>query len=362
MTPADGPLAGVRVVELLTLGPGAHAGTMLADLGADVVLVARPEWLRDQPGGPDHTRRGRTLVEADLKNPADLAHVLDLVAKADVLIEGFRPGVAERLGIGPDDCAAVNPRLIYGRMTGWGQSGPRASRAGHDINYISLTGHLHAIAREGERPMPPLNLVGDYGGGSLFLIVGILAALVERQTSGLGQTIDAAMVDGASMLGHWVWAMRGRGRWSDVPGTNMLDTGLPYYDTYETADGRYVAAGALEPQFFALMIEGLGLDPETVPPQTDRGHREELRRILAAAFASRTRDEWAAVFDGTDACVTPVLSYHEAEADAHLRARGTLIDIDGVVQPAPAPRFSRSATSVPRRPPVVAHAIDDVWS
>lgn len=356
-----GPLTGVRVVELLTLGPGAHAGTLLADLGADVVLVARPGWFAQQGGDPDHTRRGRTLVEADLKDPDDRDKIMRLIDRADVLLEGFRPGVTERLAMGPHDCAERNSRLIYARMTGWGQTGPRAHQAGHDINYIALTGHLHAIARYGDAPMPPLNLVGDYGGGSMFLALGIVAALVERNVSGRGQTIDAAMVDGASMLGHWMWAMRPRGRWSDIPGTNMLDTGRPFYDVYETSDGGYMAVGALEPQFFSSFIAGLGLDADQMPDQHDSDRYAEQRELIARTFKTRSRQEWVEIFSDTDACVTPVLSYEEAAGDPHLRARGTLVELEGVTQPAPAPRFSRTDRRVPAGPPRTVTPIDDIW-
>ncbi|MEV8359899.1 CaiB/BaiF CoA-transferase family protein [Microbacterium sp. NPDC076895] len=356
-----GPLSDLHVVVLLSPGPTAHVGMLLADLGADVVLVARRGWLAQQQGGPDATRRGQSLIEADLKDETDLARVRNLIGRADVLVEGFRPGVAERLGLGPDDFAKTNPGLVYGRMTGWGQTGPRARAAGHDINYISLTGHLHAISRPGERPTIPLNLVGDYGGGSLFLVLGILAALLERSRSGLGQVIDAAMVDGASVLGHWVWAMRGRGRWHDQPGTNMLDGGLPFYDVYETADGRSVAVGSLEPQFYALLLAGLELDPPELPAQGDAARREELREAIAGAFRSKTRDEWAIVFEDTDACVTPVLDYGEAAEDEHLRARQTFIDVGGVVQPAPAPRFSRTPAATPALPPTELRDPDVIW-
>ncbi|GGL16116.1 CaiB/BaiF CoA transferase family protein [Nocardia jinanensis] len=359
---AAGPLSGIRVVELLTLGPGAHAGTLLADLGADVVLVARPGWLAQQGNDPDHTRRGRTLVEADLKDPDDREEIMRLIDRADVLLEGFRPGVTERLSMGPEDCAARNPRLVYARMTGWGQTGPRAHRAGHDINYIAVTGHLHAIARYGESPMPPLNLVGDYGGGSMFLVLGIVSALVERHASGRGQTIDAAMVDGASMLGHWMWAMRPRGRWSDIPGTNLLDTGRPFYDVYETSDGEYMAVGALEPQFFSSFIAGLGLEPDQVPGQLDTDRYAEQRAIIARIFKTRTREEWTVIFADTDACVTPVLSYEEAARDPHLRARSTLFELEGVTQPAPAPRFSRTDRRVPAGPPRTVTPIGDIWT
>ncbi|MER7797125.1 CaiB/BaiF CoA-transferase family protein [Microbacterium sp. NPDC096154] len=359
---STGPLSGLRVVILLSPGPTAHAGLMLSDLGADVVQVARPGWLAQQVGGPDHTRRGQRIVEADLKDPAQHRQVFDLVSRADVLVEGYRPGVAERLGLGPEDFSSANPGLVYGRMTGWGQNGPRAQSAGHDINYLSLTGHLHAMSRQGARPQQPLNLVGDYGGGSMFLIVGVLSALLERVRSGRGQVVDAAMVDGASMLGHWVWAMRARGRWSDAPGTNMLDGGLPEYDVYETADGRYVAVGALEAPFYAQLLHGLGLSENDLPLQTDVTGRERRRASISAAFRTRTREEWVETFAGTDACVTPVLGYAEAAADEHVVARGTLIEIDGVTQPAPAPRFSRTAAGRPQPPATRLDTIATIWA
>jgi alpha-methylacyl-CoA racemase len=356
-----GPLDGIRVVELSAIGPLPHAGMILGDLGAQVALVLRPGEAAKLARDPDSTRRGRVLVVADLKDQVQRDRVLDLISRADVLIEGFRPGVAERLGMGPARCLASNPRLIYGRMTGWGQHGPRASTAGHDINYISLTGHLRAIARPGERPVPPLNLVGDFGGGSMLLLVGIMAALVERQVSGRGQVIDAAIVDGASMLGQMMWSFRSRGLWADEAGTNILDGGAPYYDTYRTADGGYMAVGAIEPRFFDLMLRGLGLDPATLPGQYDKAGYPRLRTVIAAAFRSRTRADWTKAFAGTDACVTPVLSYAEALKDEHLTARGTLIEVDGVPQPAPAPRFSRTPAVPPAVPPAAPVPIDEVF-
>nr|WP_084727373.1 CaiB/BaiF CoA-transferase family protein [Rhodococcus yunnanensis] len=352
-----GPLAGLRVVELAGLGPGPHAALLLADLGADVIRVQRAGQISEH----DQQLRSRTLVEANLKDPADVERVLGLIERADVLIEGFRPGVTERLGLGPEDAHARNPRLIYGRMTGWGQEGPWASAAGHDINYISITGVLHAIGRTGERPVPPLNMVGDFGGGSMYLVFGILAALFERQTSGQGQVVDAAMVDGTSSLAHMIWAMRGVGAWSDERGVNMLDTGWPYYDTYETSDGKYMAVGALEPQFFAELLRLLELDPTTTPGQGDRDRWPEMREILTAKFESKTRDEWAAIFDGTDACVSPVLTFGEAPEQPHLQARGTLIEVDGVTQHRPAPRFSRTPNGIPTPPPSSAVDADTIW-
>jgi alpha-methylacyl-CoA racemase len=354
MVDRAGPLAGTRVVELAGMGPGPHAAMLLADLGADVVQVRRP--------GGQGQRRGRHVVEADLKDPQGRDTVLDLMARADVVIEGFRPGVAERLGLGPDDCAARNPRLVYGRMTGWGQQGPLADRAGHDINYIGLTGVLHAIGRAGERPVPPLNLVGDFGGGSLYLVLGILAALLERQVSGRGQVVDAAIVDGASSLAQAIWSLRGADRWNDERGTNRLDTGAPFYDVYETADGRYMAVGALEPQFYQEFVTRLGLDPAELPPQSDEAGWPVLRTAFTEAFASKTRDEWTAVFEGSDACTTPVLAFDEVAAHPHMSAREVLAEIDGVVQPAPAPRFSRTPARVPDGGPVTAAAVLSKWS
>jgi alpha-methylacyl-CoA racemase len=285
--------------------------------------------------------------------------VLALAERADVLVEGFRPGVAERLGIGPDECHARNPRLVYGRMTGWGQDGPMAPRAGHDINYIALTGVLHAIGRSGDRPVPPLNLVADMGGGSMLLLVGVLAALWEAQRSGRGQVVDAAMVDGASLLMQMIWAFHGQGRWADEREVNLLDGGTPYYDTYTCADGRHVAIGPLEPRFYAQLLDGLGLDPATLPDRYDRANRSALRARFVEAFAARTRDEWVAVFSGTDACVTPVLGLGEVAGHPHLAARGTVVTPDGVPQAAPAPRFSRTPPTLPG-PPAEPENLDDV--
>ncbi len=359
--PKQGPLAGIRVLELAGIGPGPHAALLLADLGADVVRVQRAGQIRPANVPNDQQLRSRTIIEANLKDPADKEIVLDLIERADVLIEGFRPGVTERLGLGPDDALARNPRLVYGRMTGWGQEGPLADRAGHDINYISLTGVLHAIGRKGERPVPPLNMVGDFGGGSMFLVFGILAALVERQTSGKGQVVDTAMVDGALALSHMIWGFRGQGMWTDERGTNFLDTGAAYYDTYETSDGKYMAVGAIEPQFYAELLKGLELDAADLPFQIDPAGQDTLREIFTAKFKSKTRDEWAAIFDGTDACTTPVLTFAEAPKDAHIAARGSLIDLDGVTQHLPAPRFSRTPNGVPVPAPREATDPATVW-
>jgi alpha-methylacyl-CoA racemase len=343
----------VRVVELGGIGPGPHAAMVLADLGADVVRVDRPNaFTFPVPAGVrDPMLRGRRSVAFDMKNDEERAQLLELIGVADVLIDPYRPGVAERLGIGPDECLTANPRLVYARMTGWGQDGPLAERAGHDINYISLTGGLHAIGRRGERPVPPLNLVGDFGGGSMLVLVGILASLVERQQSGRGQVVDAAMIDGATLLAQMMWSWRGVGVWSDERGVNLLDGGAPFYDTYECGDGRYVAVGALEPQFFAALITGLELDLPADLMHLEPANWPMLRDVFTARFKEKTRDEWATIFAGTDACVTPVLSFAEARQHPHVAARETLIDIDGSTQPAPAPRFSRTPPERPTAPP-----------
>ncbi|MFJ4652784.1 CaiB/BaiF CoA transferase family protein [Nocardia sp. NPDC088792] len=356
-----GPLDGVRIIELASIGPGPHAGMMLADLGADVVRVQRAgDGSAVGPMAPQ--LRGRTIVQADFKNPDDVAAVLGLVEKADVLIEGFRPGVAERLGLGPDAAQARNPRLIYGRMTGWGQDGPRAQQAGHDINYIGLTGALNGIGRKGERPLPPINLLGDYGGGSVFLVLGILAALYERERSGQGQIVDAAMVDGALTLAHSIWSLHQAGVWSDERGTNLLDTGMAWYDTYRTADDKFLAVGAFEPQFYAELLRVLELDPESLPHQMDRAGQDILRKTFTERFATKTQDEWAALFDGVDACVTPIRTWTDAATDAHLLARGSLVEVGGVLQPAPAPRFSRSTPPVPEPAPTTLTPIGEIWA
>jgi alpha-methylacyl-CoA racemase len=338
-------------VELAGIGPGPHAAMILGDLGADVVRIERPGKGGAVPVGTrDSMLRNRRSVAADLKSDEGRELVLRLIAKADVLIEGYRPGVTERLGLGPDDCAKVNERLIYARMTGWGQTGPRSQQAGHDINYISLNGLLHAVGRKGERPVPPLNLAGDFGGGSMFLLVGILSALWERQTSGKGQVIDAAMIDGSSVLVQMMWSFRASGMWSDERGANMLDTGAPYYDTYETSDGKYVAVGAIEPQFYAQLLHGLGLDAADLPGQHDAARAEELRATFTEAFAAHDRDHWAKVFNGTDACVTPVLSFGEVETEPHIVERNTFFRDGDNLEPAPAPRFSRSTVPTPTPP------------
>lgn len=350
----SGPLAGLRVVELASIGPGPHACMVLADLGARVVRVERTSTLELFPGvrpEDDAMLRGRRIECADLKSPTGVQRVLELLDDADVLVEGFRPGVMERLGLGPQECLARNPALIYARMTGWGQSGPWAGRAGHDINYISVTGVLDNIGTADGPPVPPLNLVGDFGGGSMFLVTGVLAALFERQRSGRGQVVDAAIVDGTGVLAQMQWSLRAGGAWCAGRGVNLLDGSAPFYTTYACADGRHVAVGPSEPQFYTAMLARLRLDPADLPGQWEQERWAELRAALGAAFARRSRDEWVQVFDDSDACVTPVLTYAEAAAHPHLRARGAVCDLDGVAQAAPAPRFSRTPAP-PSRPPL----------
>ncbi|MFD7068778.1 CaiB/BaiF CoA transferase family protein [Streptomyces sp. NPDC059913] len=360
-----GPLAGVRVVELAGIGPGPFAAMLLADLGADVVRV-------DRPGGPglgidpayDLTNRNKRSVVVDLKAEGGAATVLDLVERADVLIEGYRPGVAERLGVGPDAALARNPRLVYGRMTGWGQEGPLAERAGHDIAYIALTGTLSMIGRPDEPPTVPANLVGDYAGGSLYLVVGVLAALQHAGTpGGRGQVVDAAIVDGSAHLAMMIHGMLAAGGWQDRRGSNLLDGGCPFYGTYETSDGQYMAVGALEQRFYEEFVRLLGLG-DAAPDRGDIARWEELRTAVAARFRTRTRAEWTEVFEGTDACVAPVLSLREAPGHPHLAARSTFVEHEGLTQPAPAPRFSATPVSVrrgPARPGADTEAVAADW-
>ncbi|UIX29534.1 CaiB/BaiF CoA transferase family protein [Streptomyces sp. GQFP] len=342
----SGPLAGVRVVELAGIGPGPFAAMLLADLGADVVRV-------DRPGGTglaidpeyDVTNRNKRSVIVDLKAPDGPSRVLDLAARADILVEGYRPGVAERLGVGPETCHARNPGLVYGRMTGWGQEGPLARRAGHDIAYLAPTGTLGLIGSPDAPPPAPANLLGDYAGGSLYLVVGVLAALHHARATGAGQVVDAAIVDGAAHLATMIHGMLAAGGWQDRRGANLLDGGCPYYGTYETADGRYMAVGALEPQFYEEFLDLLGIHDHSAA-RKDIARWNDLREAVTARFKSRTRDEWTAVFEGSDACVAPVLSLREAPHHPHLAARGTFTDHGGITQPAPAPRFSVTHTSI----------------
>jgi alpha-methylacyl-CoA racemase len=351
-----GPLRGVKVVELAGIGPGPFCAMLLADLGAEVLRVERPA--SNLPAWPTLLARGRRRLAVDLKHPEGAGVVLDLVAGADALVEGFRPGVAERLGVGPDACLARNPRLVYGRVTGWGQEGPLAQAAGHDVDYIALAGALHPVGPAGGPPVPPLNLVGDFGGGGMLLALGVVAALLETGRSGQGQVVDAAMVDGAALLTTQLHELLAAGLWTDHRGANLLDGGAPFYTVYETADGRHLAVGALEPEFYAELLQRVGLAEEDLPAQLDRDGWPELRERLAEVFRTRTRDDWCRLLEGTDACVAPVLSPTEAPTHPHNRARTAFVDVGGVVQPAPAPRFSRTPCPRPE-PPTTPHADPD---
>lgn len=358
-----GPLEGVKILEIAGIGPGPFAGMMLSDMGAEVVRIDRAD--RAHGGDPENPpkdilARGRRSVAVDLKNPQGVEVVLAMVEKADVLIEGFRPGVMERLGLGPEICLARNPGIVFGRMTGWGQEGPLAHAAGHDINYIALTGALHAVGRRDQAPVPPLNLVGDFGGGGMLLAYGVVCALLEKARSGQGQVVDAAMVDGASALMGMIYAMKSMGVWRDERGTNMLDTGAHFYDVYETQDGKYVSIGSIEPQFYALLLQQLGLEGEELPPQMDREQWAALKVRVAGIFKTRTRDEWSAIMEGTDVCYAPVLDLEEAPEHPHLKQRKTFVEEAGVIQPAPAPRFSRTAPELVRPPSFAGQHTDEV--
>lgn len=339
-----GPLAGYRIIELAGIGPGPFCGMMLSDMGAEVIRVERAA--PGRPAPKDVLARNRRSIAVDLKKPSGVETVLRMCEGADALFEGFRPGVTDRLGLGPDDCMGRNPKLVYGRMTGWGQDGPMAQAAGHDINYIGLSGALHAIGRKGERPVPPLNLVGDFGGGGMLLAYGIVCGLLEAQRSGKGQVVDSAMVDGAATLMSMFFSFAAQGGFTDERGTNMLDGGAHFYDTYETADGKYICIGSIEPQFYALLVEKAGLDPDTFAPQMDASRWPDLKEQLAEVFRAKTRDQWCEIMEGTDVCFAPVLSIFEAPDHPHNRARGTFVDVDGITQPAPAPRFSRTAPEI----------------
>ena len=345
-----GPLKGIKVVEFAGIGPGPFAAMLLSDLGADVIRI-------DRKGGraPMKTEiylRGRKTVALDMKNPQAVEAALQLIEKADALIEGFRPGVMERLGVGPDVCLTRNPKLVYGRMTGWGQTGPLANAAGHDINYIALTGALHAIGGK-DKPVPPLNLVGDFGGGALYLALGVACGIIEARASGKGQVVDAAMTDGAASLMTMFYGMIASGIWQDSRASNLLDGGAHFYDTYETKDGKHVAIGSIEPQFYKELLEKTGIADPAFAAQMDRGAWPALKEKLAAAIATKTRDEWDAIMLGSDVCYAPVLNLEEAPKNAHNAARQTFIEIGGVVQPAPAPRFSRTVPQV-QGPPAAA--------
>ena len=360
-----GPLHGIKIVEFAALGPAPMGAMILADLGAEVVRIERKLPPGAKPGSElfdprlDILNRSRRVVTLDLKKPEGLAAARQLIAGADILIEGFRPGVMERLGLGPDECLGSNPRLVFGRMTGWGQTGPLANAAGHDINYLSLSGALHAIGEPGGKPVVPLNLVADCGGGAMLLVVGVLAALLEARTSGQGQVVDAAMTDGSALLMTMMYTLKAMGEWTQQRGSNLLDGGAHFYDTYRCADGKYISIGPIEPQFYALFLDKTGLADPDFSQQWDRARWPELKVRLAAHLATRSRDEWCALLEGTDACVAPVLDMDEAPEHPHNRARGTFIEVGGVVQPAPAPRFSRSTPAKPR-PPLAGATGEDV--
>ena len=348
-----GPLHGVTIVELVGIGPGPFAAMLLADMGAEVIRVHRTQSVAAgfDPGGVPVLDRNRRSIGVDLKHPDGVETVLRLVESADGLLEGFRPGVTERLGLGPDECLARNPRLVYGRMTGWGQDGPMAEAAGHDINYIALAGALAHFGREGQLPTPPINLVGDFGGGGMFLAFGVVCGILEARGSGRGQIVDAAMVDGAAVLMSMIWGFRVLGAFDEsARGTNVLDTGAPFYDSYRCADGKEIALGSLEPQFYAELLRLSGLEREALPEQMDRGGWPELRARFTELFKTKTRAEWCALLEGSDACFAPVLTMSEAAEHPHIRARGTIVEHEGVLQPAPAPRFSRTRPEM-RRPP-----------
>jgi alpha-methylacyl-CoA racemase len=357
-----GPLAGVKVVEVAGIGPGPHACMILADLGADVIRLERPGGAPLGGGRHDVLTRSRPSVALDLKNPDAVRTVLDLVERADVLVEGMRPGVMERLGLGPEECLARNPRLVYGRMTGWGQDGPWAEVAGHDLNYVSITGALFALGQDPARPHFPTNLVGDFGGGSTYLVIGVLAALLEARGSGRGQVVDAAIVDGTAHLNAMTATFAALGAPVDRRVSGLLDGGVPYYDLYETADGRHVSVGALEPQFYAELLRVLGL--EDLPDRDDPAHHATIREAFTATFRQRTQAEWAELFSGTEACVAPVVPFTEARHHPHLAARGTFVDEGGVLQPAPAPRFSRTPARIqgpPTTPGGQTRAALEAW-
>ena len=354
----NGPLSGVKVLEFAGIGPGPFCGMLLADMGAEVVRIDR----KGGRGGSkyDISSRGKKSIALDLKRPEAIEACLKLIEGADILQEGFRPGVMERLGLGPDVALARNPKLVYGRMTGWGQTGMLAQAAGHDINYISLTGALHAIGRPGEKPVPPLNLVGDFGGGALYLAMGMLAALVEAQRSGKGQVVDAAMTDGATSLMTMFYGFTASGMWKDEKGVNLLDGGTHFYDTYETKDGKYISIGSIEPQFYAILREKAGLTDDIWNHQMDGSKWPEMKTKITAIFKTKTRDEWCAIMENTDICFAPVLSITEAKDHQHNKDRQTIVEIDGVAQPNIAPRFSRTVSKINGPIPNVGEQNDDV--
>ncbi|MEA3139454.1 MAG: alpha-methylacyl-CoA racemase [Gammaproteobacteria bacterium] len=356
-----GPLAGVRIIEMAGIGPGPFCGMMLSDMGAEVIRVDRKSSVDlgvEMPRQFNVLNRGRRSIALDLKTPEGIAAVKRIATKCDALIEGFRPGVMERLGLGPDELLRCNSRLVYGRITGWGQTGPVASAAGHDINYISLTGMLHAIGRSGP-PSPPLNLVGDFGGGAMYLAFGVVCALLEARSSGKGQVVDAAMVDGAASLGAAIFGLRAAGIWNENRADNILDSGAPWYDVYETADGKYISIGSIEERFFNLLLEKLDLRAPELRDR-DRSNWPRLRTVLTDAFRTRTRADWCKLMEGSDICFAPVLTMDEAPVHAHMQDRGVFCEIDGVVQPGPAPRFSRTKPEVKSAPSVVGEHTDEI--
>jgi len=353
-----GPLAGYRIIELAGIGPGPFCGMMLSDMGAEVIRVERPA--KDARRPRDVLARNRKSLAVDLKRPEGVETVLRLCEGADALFEGFRPGVTERLGLGPEDCMGRNPKLVYGRMTGWGQDGPMAQAAGHDINYIGLSGALHAIGRAGERPVPPLNLVGDFGGGGMYLAFGLVCGLLEAQRSGKGQVVDASMVDGSASLMSMFFSFAAQGAFKPERGTNLLDGGAHFYDTYETSDGKHICIGSIEPQFYALLVEKAGLDREAFAPQMNPEGWPGLKSRLAEVFKSKSRDEWCEIMEGTDVCFAPVLSIFEAPEHPHNVARKTFVEVEGLVQPAPAPRFSRTEPGIRNAARVPGEDSEDV--
>lgn len=363
-----GPLKGTKVLVLAGMGPVPYVSMLLADMGADVVRIVRPpnrsaRALSQTVGLPeeaDVVNRGVSSIAVDLKDPAGIRSVLEFASRADVFIEGYRPGVTERLGLGPEEVMAGNERLVYVRLTGYGQSGPRSQDAGHDINYVAQSGALHAMARAGDAPRPPINLLGDYAGGGTMCAFGIACALVSAARTGRGQVLDSAMVDGVATLTAKLQGLRAAGLFSDEPGTNFLDSGAPFYDTYRCADGRYIAVGALEPDFYREFVSRLGVDTAAWPGQDDRSQWPRLRDLIAEAISRRTRAEWAAIYDGTDGCVTPVLTFDEAAVDPHNVARGVYTTVGGVLHPAPTPRFSRTPARTPSQPPSGVQQVEDI--
>ncbi|MCH8507052.1 MAG: CoA transferase [Ectothiorhodospiraceae bacterium] len=355
-----GPLSGLRIIEMAGIGPGPFCGMLLADMGAEVIRIDRPGAERLSGWRFDITTRGRQTICLDMKKPGAAEVVLKMLESADAIFEGFRPGVMEQMGLGPDDCLARNPALVYGRMTGWGQFGPLAKAAGHDINYIAISGALHAIGRSGEAPAIPLNYIGDFGGGAMVLAVGMLAGLLEAKTSGKGQVVDAAMTDGSALLSAMFYGFKAAGQWTNNRGENLLDGGAHFYDVYTCADGKYVAVGAIEPKFYRELLDRCGLDAEAYSPQMDEQRWAMLKLKLADVFRSRSRDEWCEILEGTDSCFAPVLDWDEAPQHPHNKARETFVELDGVTHPAPAPRFSRTPSDPPSAPLPPTDQVTDI--